>query len=521
MISQGPRISAVFLAFLITACTSVAPPSGGAPSTAAAPQPRSLTAVVAGEPTTLDALFEGSNLNFNTISVNMMDTLARLDPATNEVKPLLATGWKQVDPTNWQVTVRSGVKFHDGSTLTADDVTASVNYTLQEGSTVRASYLAQWVGAQKIDGSTVQITTKALLPTFPLQLQFVSVASATAIAKGRDFMATNVNGTGPYKLVEWKKGERLTLKRFDGYWGSPAPIQDVTIVWRKEPSVRADMVRTGEAQIAQQMSATDLKNLPNSASAASLNVYHLVPNVIGQTKGSIMSDERVRLAVNYAIDRVGLRDKIYGGQATLVKGNVASTAAVLGYVADMQDYPYDPEKAKSLISQAGATGKPVSFVCSGGRFINDAEACQLITAQLNQVGLNVTMTNSTSAVWLDTYRAGPSGLDRPDLLFGTWTNDTFDLASRTATTWFWSRKAGGGGGTLADPALDQMITTALSETDISKRRALTEGIVKYVHDHTYYIPLLSPNVIWGLAKNVDYKPLPNENFFLSTIKYTD
>src|SRR5712691_7102639 len=109
MMLWRPRVSAVFLVFLITGCATVAPPSGGS-GTAAAPKPRSLTAVMAGEPTTLDALFEGSNLNFNTISMNMMDTLARLDPATNEVKPMLATGWKQVDPTNWQVTVRSGVK---------------------------------------------------------------------------------------------------------------------------------------------------------------------------------------------------------------------------------------------------------------------------------------------------------------------------------------------------------------------------------------------------------------------------
>ena len=255
------------------------------------------------------------------------------------------------------------------------------------------------------------------------------------------------------------------------------------------------------------------------ASVASLDVYKLIPNTIGQTKGSVMTDQRVRLAVNYAIDRTALRDKIYGGQATLVKGNIVSSPAVLGYVADLQDYPYDPQKAKSLIAEAGAAGKPVSFVCSGGRFLNDGEACQYIAAQLNQVGLNVTMTNPAAAVWLDTFRNGAAGLDRPDLLFATWTNDTFDIASRSAATNWKSRVAGGGGETIADPTLDRMIDAALAESDLSKRRSLTEEIVKYVRDHVYYIPLLAPNYIWGLAENVEYEPLANDNLFLSSIRY--
>jgi peptide/nickel transport system substrate-binding protein len=197
--------------------------------------------------------------------------------------------------------------------------------------------------------------------------------------------------------VNWTKGQTLTLKAFDGYWGGVPPIRDVTFVWRSESSVRADMVRTAEAQLGQDLSSTDLKDMPAVATSSSLDAYVLILNVIGQTKGSAMQDQRVREAVNYAIDRQGLRDKLFGGYATLLKGNLV-TPTVLGYNASLTDYAYDPEKAKALIQDAGATGKGVSFVCSGGRFVNDAETCQFISAQLNAVGLKVSLTNPAAAV---------------------------------------------------------------------------------------------------------------------------
>lgn len=348
----------------------------------------------------------------------------------------------------------------------------------------------------------------------------MSVAPASAISKGKDFMATNPIGTGPYKLVAWQKGVSLTLTRSEGYWGTAPSIKDVTYVWRTEPSVRANMVRTGEAQLAQALTAADVRDMPKVATVPGLAVYSLFLNVRGQTKGSIMTDERVRLAVNYAIDRVALRDKIYGGQATLVKGNMVPPA-VNGYNDQLSDYPFDAQKAKDLIAQAGATGKDVTFVCPNGTFVNVVEACQFIAAQLNAVGLKASITSVSFAVWLDTYRNGPKGLDRPDLMIGTPNDETLDMASKLAPTYFRSFEAGGGGGAINDKELEALVAQAAAEADQAKRAQIEGQMNKIVRDRSYMVPLLAPNYIWGLAKNIDYKPLSNTTLFLSSLRFTN
>jgi peptide/nickel transport system substrate-binding protein len=471
---------------------------------------------LAAEPTTLDGLHESAYSVFS-LTQNVLETLAVPDQG-GSVKPNLALSWAPQGATSWEIKLRSGVKFHDGTTMTADDVVASVKYALEKGSTVQQVYLSQWKDARLIDSSTLRIDTTVQDPIFPLELQFAAVAPASAITKGKDFMSASPTGTGPYKVAGWTKGLSLTLTAFDDYWGGVQPIRDVFFVWRAESSVRADMVRTGEAQLAQDLSPAHLQNVPKVASASSLDAYILILNVIGQTHGSIMTDQRVRQAVNYAVDRNALRDKLFGGYATLLKGNLV-TPTVLGYNDSLSDYAYDPEKAKGLVQDAGATGKTVTFVCSGGRFVNDSEVCQLVSAQLVAIGLKVEMTNPPAAVWLDTYRNGPNGLDRPDILIGRAGNETHDLPSRTATGFVRSRKSGGGGLTLDDPQLDQMVAAALVETDLNKRRQLSEDMSKYLRDRAYFVSLLTPNRTWGVTKNLNFTITPDGFLYLKTVRF--
>lgn len=509
------NVAVLALAVMVLASCG-APAPAGQSATPTQSTTRSVTIVVSGEPPTLDGLHESNTLTFNTITQNINETLATIDTETRKVVPVLATAWKSTGATTWEITLRSGVKFHDGSAMTADDVTASLGYVLQQGSAF-ASYLP-YASSRKINDSTIEITTTRADPLLPVQLQFISVARAADIAKGKDFMATGAVGTGPYKLVNWTKGQSLTLTRFDGYWGTAPVVKDVTFVWRTESSVRANMVKTGEAQLALALSPSDLQGLPKVETIGGLAVYTLFFNTTGQTKGSIMMDERLRKAVLYAIDKKALKDQIYGGYATLVGGNVVPKV-VLGHNEKIEDYAYDPAKAKGLVTDAGATGKQVSFLCPSERYINAKEACQLITAQLTQIGLSVNLNVVPYAVWLDTYRNGPKGLDRPDIMLGGPGDETLDMASKVAPTYFRSAKAGGGGGAIDDPQLEAMVAAAAAEADQTKRQQLEEQMSKYVFDHAYMGPLLEPNSNWGLAKDVDFKPLSTEVLFLSRIRF--
>lgn len=479
---------------------------------------QSLTVAIGSEPTTLDGLHQSSTGVFSLITQNIEETLTRTDTRTRVVNPILAKSWKQVTPTAWNIGIRTGVKFHDGSKMTVNDVLASFNYVLAADSAF-VSYFPTGSSVSKLNASTIRFTSPVPDALLPQQLQFVSVAPAANIAKGETFMASNPVGTGPYKLVNWNRGQSLTLTRFAGYWGAAPAIRDVTYVWRTQSSVRADMVRAGEAQVADALTGSDLKGLPKVDAASGLTTYVLFFNTTGQTNPSIMQDQRVRLAVSYAIDHKALQDEIYGGYARLPHGNVVPPV-VRGNNPKLNDYPYNPQMARTLLTQAGAVGKSISFVCTNQTFINVAEACQLIAAELSQVGLKVSLSTPPFADWLTTYRNGPAGKDRPDLLWGTPGDETLDMSGKVAHTYFLPFQNGGGGATINDPVLTQLVNSAVGQADQSKREKLEQQMSKYVHDHALMLPLIVPANLYGVAKNVIYSPAPTHNLLLSTIRYS-
>lgn len=479
---------------------------------------QNLTVVVAAEPPTLDGLHESSTAVFSLITQNIEETLTRTNTRTRQVLPILAASWKQLSPHRWNIGIRKGVKFQNGKPMTVNDVLASFNYVLAKDSAF-ASYFPAGSAVRRLNASTIQFTSPTPDALLPQQLQFVSVAPAANISKGETYMASNPLGTGPYMLVAWNRGTSINLTRFAGYWGKAPAIKNVKYVWNTQSSVRADMVRTGEAQLADALTANDVKGLPKLVAAAGTTTYVLFLNSIGQTQPSIMQNQKVRLAVAYAIDHKALQDQIYGGYASLTHGNVVPPV-VRGNNPKLTDYPYNPSMAKSLLSQAGDAGKSISFVCTNQTFINVAEACQLIAAELSQVGFRVSLSTPPFADWLTEYRNGPAGKDRPDILWGTPGDETLDMSGKVARTYFLPWQAGGGGATINDPTLTALVGQAASQSDTAKREKLEQQMSKIVHDNAYIIPLVVPSQLYGVSKNVSFAPAPTHNLLLSTIRYT-
>jgi peptide/nickel transport system substrate-binding protein len=231
-----------------------------------------------------------------------------------------------------------------------------------------------------------------------------------------------------------------------------------------------------------------------------------------------MTDVRVRRAVYMAINKRAIKDQIYAGYARLARGNVVPPL-VLGFNPKIDDYPYDVSRARELVSDAGATGKSVSFVCTNQTFLNVVETCQVITASLQQIGLNVSLATPPFAQWLEQYRNGPAGRNRPDILFGTPGDETLDMANKVAPTYFRSWKDGGGGAVIEDPQLASMVAAAQGEADKAKREAIERAMSKRVRDMAYIVPLFVPHNLWAMARNVNFKPLANRSLFLSDVRF--
>jgi len=512
--------SGVLLALILAACSPDLGTSRGSASTAAPtkPLPSKLTVVLTDEPTDLDSLRQSSSLTRNQVAPNVIEPLAIIDPATRKPQPHLAQSWTQVDSTTWRVALRAGVKFHGGETMTADDVAASVRHTLAGGdkaaSSVATILLPTVVDVRKVDSLTVDIITKGLDALFPLRLQFMTVSPASAIAKGVQSMATSPVGTGPYRFVNWTKGVNIALTRFEEYWGGPASIKDIEMTWRKESAVRAGMAKTGEAQLVDQVTAEDTKGAPKIEAVSGIDIYALLLNTTGQTQGSILQDRRARQAINYAIDRVAIRDKLYGGFASLPKGNIVPPI-VLGYNSSLDDYPYDPARARALLKEAGADGKNLSVLCTAGRRLNDVELCQLLASQFTAVGLKVDAKAVPQAQWLEINR--PIGGNRPDIMLGAPGNSAYDFASVTGP--LFSNKIGPGTFGVQDDKLDQLVVAAQQQADVSKREAQSLEITKYVYDMAYIAPLVVPQSIWSLATNLEYKPRIDGYMFLKDARF--
>ena len=202
---------------------------------------RSIKLVIQSEPLSADPndMERGDALVFKG---NVCQSLTDIDPITSNVTPLLATSWDQVDPYTWVFHLREGVTFQDGTPFNADAVVFSVNRALNtsEISNTDKAKVAEDVTPSAVDPLTVKLTTTVPAPSLPREMAFVHMSSSTATpAKAKTDYPV---GTGPYKFVEWERGQYITVERWDGYWGDQPEVEKATVVFRGEPSIRAHMI---------------------------------------------------------------------------------------------------------------------------------------------------------------------------------------------------------------------------------------------------------------------------------------
>jgi ABC-type transport system substrate-binding protein len=382
-------------------------------------QAQTVTYAAGADPDSLDPANAESN---PSEAVNRMihENLVRFDAKLNLV-PGLAEKWEQAkDGMSWTFNLRKGVKFHDGTPFNAEAAKYFFDRMIGPEKPSRAGLYAPLVESTVVvDEHTVKVNMKA---PFAFLLNNIAHSASGIVsptghkALGKDIARKPV-GTGPFKFVEWVHGDHVTLARNDDYWGGKPKLDKIIIKTVKEESARVMMLMSGDAQLAVRLPSEDIPRLEKDAAiqldaTETLRVLYIGFNVAKKP----FSDERVRQAFNLAVDRESIVKNIYQGRA-LVAGNIVAPLTT-GYFP-LPAYPYDPEKAKKLLADAGfPNGLKAKFISPQGRYPKDFEMAQALQQQWKKAGIEVSLDTMEWAAYLAATRKPVDQTDVEIFLLG-------------------------------------------------------------------------------------------------------
>jgi len=322
---------------------------------------------------------------------NMYSNLTRFNTEM-QIEPDVAYSWNISDcGTQFTFFLRSDVKFHDGNALTAHDVKASFDRVLdRDTGSPRRSVLIAIREVEVIDDLTVVLHTHRPAGALLQQLAhpvgaIISRAALETYGRG---LARNPVGSGPFRFVEWRLGEEIVMERFDDYFGGAPMVQTVRFRVVPEDSVRAMLLQAGQADIALWLPASEVRRLSADPNIRSKEVVSVMTQYIALncTKPAL-SDVRVRKALNYALDVELIVNYILEGQGEVADAPLSRLT--WGY-SPIRTYPYDLEKAKALLAEAGfADGLELELWHSVGRYIMDVQIAENVQAQWALAGINL------------------------------------------------------------------------------------------------------------------------------------
>ena len=456
-----------------------------------------------------------------------------------KLEPGLATEWSQPDPTTWRFKLRQGVKFHDGTPFTADDVVFSYDRATHPGSNV-ASALATVKEVKRIDDYTVDFVTDGPDPIMPNSLPTISIMSkkwceahnttrAADLTKNEESYATrNENGTGPFILVDRQPDVKTTLKKSPDWWGlkdNPIGFDDTVFNRIENASTRVSALLSGELDLVYTVPPQDTDRIEKTAGMKIWQTPELRTIFLGmdQSRDELLEsnikgknpfkDKRVREAFYKAIDEEAIAAKVMRGYAHVTGLMVGP--GVNGYDPALDKrFPVDIDGAKKLLADAGyPNGFEVGFDCPNDRYVNDEAICQAVVAMLAKIGIKVNLLAQTRAKYFGKI-LGP-GYNTSFYLLG-WTpgtQDALDMIRALAMTR--SGKIGTFNvGGYSNPTLDDLASKIQVELNQDKRSSLIGQALTLLKDDYAYIPLHQQIVVWATRDNVSVAPMGNNLFQL-------
>lgn len=457
--------------------------------------------------------------------------------AQQKLVPGLATGWKAIDPTTWEITLRGGVTWHDGAPFTADDV----KFTLGRAGNVPNSpssfsvYTRPIKEVEIVDPLTLRLKTHAPTPLMPNYLSLVMTVSR----KHGDGATTadynsgkSMIGTGPFRFVSWAPNEALVVERNESYWGPKPAFARVTYKAVPVAASRVAALRSGDVDLIEIVPPDEMVKLKQEAArfttAESISNRLIFlqldadretsPHVQSKAAGAIanpLRDPRVRKALSKAINRDALVERIMDKTA-LAAGDLGPPG-YFGTSPDLKPEGFDTDGARKLLIEAGlADGFTLTLHGPSDRYVNDEKVIQAIAQMWSRIGLAV----KVEAVPRATYFSRASRQEFSAMLLGFSPNPEVIGMLETLVHSYDTQLGLGTNnrGRYANKAIDAMIREARSTVDDDKRRALTQAATKAALAETALIPLYFQYNTWAMRKGLLYEPRTDEMTLATSVR---
>jgi peptide/nickel transport system substrate-binding protein len=431
------------------------------------------------------------------ILMNVYDGLVRYKSGTLEVEPSLATGWEiSEDGTEYTFTLREGVTFHDGSAFDAEAVKFNFDRMLKEdhpyhdtGPFPLAFFFSAVEEVSVVDPMTVSFKLNAPYAPFLSNLAYPTgliVSPAAVEQHGADF-GRNPSGTGPFKFAEWRSNEAVVVEANPDYWDGAPGTQAVVFRPITDANTRTAEMLAGGIDVMVEVPPVALSEFQGDGftvlEQAGPHVWFLILNA----KEGPFADKKVRQAANYAVNKTALVEEVLEGTAEVAAGPTPPAFA-WAYNQALEPYPYDPEKAKALLAEAGAEGAELTFyVTEGGSGMLDPIAMgTAIQADLEAVGFDVKIETYEWNTFLGQVNPGLEG--KADMAEMAWmTNDPDTLPYLALRTDAWPEKGGFNSGYYSNPEVDKLLEAARVATDQGERAKLYQQMQEIVQDDAPWV----------------------------------
>ncbi len=417
-----------------------------------------------------------------------------------EVVPELAESWEWVDDLTLRWHLREDVTFHNGEPFNAEAMKYSLERIMDEETGAPWIVVLSFIDRIEIvDEYTVDV-----IATIPTTAQLLEVGRMPMVPPnyveevGAEAFAENPISAGPWKFVEWVKGDRVVLERFDDYWQGPHPVE--RLVFRVVPDATTALaeIQAGTLDVAK--ISPEACGPLNETDMAHCNSARSIQNVRIMFTNET-DDLAVRQAIAHAINVDAIIEFIMGGQAQRTNGPLSPL--VWGSNPDIEPYEYNPELAMQILADAGyepgEITMPLHF--AEGRIPKGREIAEAIAGDLEQIGITVELMPAEYGTWFDEHYEG--------------IHTGMSLNSSTATTgdpnqMFRDHLSETGIGYHQSEELDSYLVPVKEVVDPEERLPLVRAAEQYVHDNVLWIALFDVDLIYGINNKVEWSPVPND-----------
>ena len=428
----------------------------------------------------------------------------------------LATEWEQLEDGSAVFTLREGVTFHNGDSLTPEDVVYSIQriedpeVSIESG---QAGDLGTPSGYEAGD-NTVTFSYDGFNPiVFQLFATNGDIMQQSWVEdNSNDYVNQNANGTGPFQLEEYESGTVVRYSRNDDWWRGSHEVDQLTINSASESSTRVNRLLSGESQVVVNVPPQEINRIQNSDAARveavpSTRVLFLFMRYDLEPFSSV----EFRQAMNYAIDLEGIIENVLNGfgeptgQPTL--------EAFVGHNPDIDPYPYDPDMAEQLVEDSGHAGVEIELQTPIGRYLKDVEIAQAAANQINELpNVSCTLNQREFASLVQDMLTGNIE-DKPPFSLLGWGNGEFDASQTIAPL----LSTGGPLTTYEDPDVDDLLAQAADERDQEAREGYLQEANQLLHDRAPWVFLTQQFSVYGVSTDVDWTPRNDEAIDVDTM----